>query len=70
MISLFISLLIIVLVFTYCNNLIEIIVAFSLIILFICLARDWTLQEFIKNFIEMFDPIKHLLEEASRIPKK
>lgn len=62
MISLMISLLIIFLVFAYCDSLFDMIIVFGLIILFICLVRDWTLQEFFVNFIEMFRPIVNWLE--------
>lgn len=56
------SLLVIILVLVYCDRLIDIIVIFSLIIIFVCLVRGWNIQDFFNHFIEMFNPFIKWLE--------
>jgi hypothetical protein len=62
MISLIISIIIILLMFSHCKSMLEVLISTAFIILFICLMRDWTLQEFFNNFTEMFNPLIQWLE--------
>ena len=66
MLSLILSILVISLVFIYCNNFLEILVSFFFIILFICLVRDWSLLDFWNNFTEMFEPISSWIKSQEK----